>query len=81
MSKSDPLDNLGPIWYHSDTLEVPYSPNQYLDSDFFATSYSNAALEANFEYGPHIKSAFAAINSRGSFLSTRLGLWRFLYHS
>ena len=30
-----------PIWYHS---EAPYSPNQYLDRDFFATSYSKVAL-------------------------------------
>ena len=45
MSISDPLNNLGSIWYHSEPSEVPYSPNQYLDRDFFATSYSKAALE------------------------------------
>ena len=32
------------IWYHSEALEVPYYPKQYLGRDFFATSYSKAAL-------------------------------------
>ena len=27
--------HLGPIWYHSEHLEVPYSPNQFLGWDFF----------------------------------------------
>ena len=35
MSLSDPLDHLGSIWYHSEPLEVPYSPNQFLGWDFF----------------------------------------------
>ena len=26
---------LGPIWYHSESLDVPYSPNQLLGCDFF----------------------------------------------
>ena len=32
---SDPLNNLEYIWYHSQHLEVPYSPNQFLGRDFF----------------------------------------------
>ena len=35
---------LGPIWYHSDSSDIPYSPNQFLDWDFFAASYSKTAL-------------------------------------
>ena len=27
--------HLGPIWYHSEPSDVPYSPNQFLDWDFF----------------------------------------------
>ena len=26
---------LGPIWYHSEPSEIPYSPNQFLGWDFF----------------------------------------------
>jgi hypothetical protein len=33
------------IWYHSESFYVPYSPNQFLGWDFFAASYSKAALE------------------------------------
>ena len=29
------LNHLGSILYHSGALEVPYSPNQFLDWDFF----------------------------------------------
>ena len=36
--------HLGPIWYHSEPLDIPYSPNQFLGWDFFATSYSKMAL-------------------------------------
>ena len=39
--------HLGPIWYHSKPSDVPYSPNQFLGSDFFAVSYSKPALVAN----------------------------------
>ena len=28
--------HLGPIWYHSEPSDVPYSPNQFFDWDFFA---------------------------------------------
>ena len=35
MKTSDPLNHLGSIWYHSEPLEVPYSPNQFLGWDFF----------------------------------------------
>ena len=44
---SDPLNHLGSIWYHSEPSEVPYSPNQYFDRDFFPTSYSKPALVIN----------------------------------
>ena len=27
--------HLGPIWYHSEPSDVPYSPNQFLGWDFF----------------------------------------------
>ena len=43
MSISDPLNHLGSIWYNPEPLKVPYFANQYLDKDFFATSYSKAA--------------------------------------
>ena len=36
--------HLGPIWYHSEPSDVPYSPNQFLGWDFFAVSYSKLAL-------------------------------------
>ena len=32
---------LGPIWYHSEPSEIPYSQNQFLG---WAVSYSKAAL-------------------------------------
>ena len=41
----DPIDHLGLIWYHSEPLEVPYFPNQFLGLDFFVISYSKLALE------------------------------------
>ena len=44
MRISDPFNHLGLIWYHSEPLEVPYSPNQFLGWDFFAFSYSKLAL-------------------------------------
>ena len=37
--------HLGPIWYHSEPSNVPYSPNQFLGWDFFAASYSKTALK------------------------------------
>ena len=36
--------HLGSIWYHSEPSDVPYSPNQFLGWDFFATFYSKTAL-------------------------------------
>ena len=27
--------HLGPIWYHSEPSDIPYSPNQFLALDFF----------------------------------------------
>ena len=38
------LNDLGPIWYHSEPSDVPYSPNQFLGWDFFAVSYSNLSI-------------------------------------
>ena len=38
--------HLGPIWYHSEPSDVPYSPKQFLVLDFFAASYSKIALAA-----------------------------------
>ena len=47
MSEVSELYQIGPERpiYHLEPSEVPYSPNQYLDRDFFATPYSKAALE------------------------------------
>ena len=36
--------HLGPIWYHSEPSDVPYSTNQFLALDFFAISYSHIVL-------------------------------------
>ena len=40
-----PLNHFGSLWYHSELLEVPYSPKHFTDMDFFTTSYSKAALD------------------------------------
>ena len=37
--------HLGPIWYRSEHSDVTYSPNQFLDWDIFAPSYSKTALD------------------------------------
>ena len=39
------VSHLGPIWYHLEPSDVPYSPNQFLVLDFFAASYSKIALD------------------------------------
>ena len=49
LSKQEKLSGAHISWhkgnYHSDPLEVPYSPNQFLGWDFFfAVSYSKPAL-------------------------------------
>ena len=36
--------SLGPIWYLSELLDIPYSPNKFLALDFFRFSYSKTAL-------------------------------------
>ena len=41
--------HLRPIWYHSEPSDVPYSQNQFLGWDFFATSYSKTALDKLLE--------------------------------
>ena len=46
MSISDPLNQLGSIWYYSKPSDVPYSPNQFLAVDFFSTSYRKTSLLA-----------------------------------
>jgi hypothetical protein len=44
---SDPFNHLESIWYHSEPLQVPYSPDQFLGWDFFSSiSYSKPALRA-----------------------------------
>ena len=35
MIKKEIHAHLGPIWYHSEPSDVPYSPNQFLGWDFF----------------------------------------------
>ena len=42
------LNDLGPIWYHLEPSDVPYSPNQFLALDFFAVSYSKRTLVGSF---------------------------------
>ena len=41
---SDQPHHLGPIFYHSEPSDVPYSPNQFLGLDFFVVSYNKTAL-------------------------------------
>ena len=47
---SDPLNNLGSIWYHSKPSDFPYSPNQFLGWDFFAAFYSKTVLCVTFNF-------------------------------
>ena len=44
---SDPLNNLGSIWYHSEPSDFPYSPNQFLSWDF---SFSKTAIGVTFNF-------------------------------
>ena len=53
--------DLGPIWYHSEPSEVPYSPNQYLDRDFFATFYSKATVAPLRDYSVFFVGLFVGI--------------------
>ena len=53
MHMDDLFNNLGSIWYHSEPLDIPYYPNQFLDLDFFAVSYSKSALAKNNTYKMH----------------------------
>ena len=41
--------HLGQIWYHSKPSDLPYSPKQFLDWDFFSVSNSKPALVAEDE--------------------------------
>ena len=52
MSKSDPYNHLGSIWYDSESLEVLYTPDQYLGWDIFAVPYSRSALETFMRFAP-----------------------------
>ena len=61
MSMSDPLNHLGSILYHSVPQEVPYSPNQYLDRDFFATFYSKATVAPLRDYSVFFVGLFVGI--------------------
>ena len=51
---SDPFNPLESIWYHSEPLEVPYSPNQFLGWDFFCSflkqTGSNVYLQITSTY-------------------------------
>ena len=45
MSMSNPLNHLGSVLYHSEALEILYSPKQVTGHElFFAASYSKLAL-------------------------------------
>ena len=66
MSTNDPLYQLGSIWYHSEALEVPYYPKQYLGRDFFATSYSKAALMPVFCIVELVYGTFGTSNKQGT---------------
>ena len=44
MSMSDPLNHLGSILYHPESLEIPYSQTSNWSQTFFAIYYSKAAL-------------------------------------
>ena len=63
MSKTDPLNHLGSIWYqiqnrkldgavverlNLEPSDIPYSPNQFLALDSFAASHSKMALTKEF---------------------------------
>ena len=37
--------NLGPIWYHLEPSDFPYSPNQFLVWDFFLTLLTTRELQ------------------------------------
>ena len=39
MIKGVAHDNLGPIWYHSESSGIPYWPQKFLDRDFFVTCH------------------------------------------
>ena len=47
MRMSDTFNELGSIWYHSESLGFPYSPNHFIGWDFFAVSYSKLALNTH----------------------------------
>ena len=49
---SDSLKYSGLICYHSEPSDVFYSPYQFLGWDFFAASYSKAALESRHQSRP-----------------------------
>ena len=59
--------DLGPIWYHSEHSDVPYSPSQFLGWDFFAVSYSKTALVGGFLTGLKLDMGFLR-----AFSATRL---------
>ena len=42
--------NLGPIWYHSELSNVPYSPNQFLGLDFFCRFLQQTGSKAEFKW-------------------------------
>ena len=49
MSMSALLNHLGSIWYHSQPLEVFYSPNQFLGWDFFCRLLKQTGSSSFYE--------------------------------
>jgi hypothetical protein len=44
---SELINHLRSIWYPSEALEVPCSPNQFLGWDFFVISYSKPGFDSD----------------------------------
>ena len=42
--------HLGPIWYHSKPSGIPYSPNQFLDRNFFCHFLQQIGSDRFFYY-------------------------------
>ena len=41
--------HLGPIWYHSEPANVPYSPSQFLGWDFFCHILQKGGFSAEIK--------------------------------
>ena len=64
--------HLGPIWYHSEPLDIPFSLNQLHGWDFFTVSYSKTALELPFTH-LRIHSEAKVKNNKKSYPVKKLG--------